>query len=167
MSIQFPTLSSHHLALGIFRYWSYIDLRVCQPKLLSSGFLLNSTYLYKLRVSATMALWRICRVYSTWCLTNGFKVFKDRSTHQFLPIQTLFAYARGMFALFLTYSSLFLCTLSYRFPFEFGIPMDTVKCIEKPLFNFCSLIKRHWKNEAKILFAYMLVCFLKGNIKRF
>ena len=60
MSIQFPTLSSHHLALGIFRYWSYIDLRVCQPKLLSSGFLLNSTYLYKLRVSATMALWRIC-----------------------------------------------------------------------------------------------------------
>ena len=45
MSIQSPTLSSHHLALGTFCYRSYIDLRVCQPKLLSSGFLLNSTYL--------------------------------------------------------------------------------------------------------------------------
>ena len=45
MSIQSPTLSSHHLALWTFCYRSYIDLRVCQPKLLSSGFLLNSTYL--------------------------------------------------------------------------------------------------------------------------
>ena len=92
--------------------WSYIDPRVCQCKHLSSSFSLNTTYLISSEFVQPLASWRMC---SEFILLVGWNIGSNVRWQVHSPVSASKHYLHfpswGMFALFLTYLSTFLCTL--------------------------------------------------------